>query len=345
MKFLKYAFLVLGCLIWAVGLSPALLSEAGKLNLIEDSYRFGDLYRLSNLAQFKDPRNECVGYKVPARSNTSQKIHLYIIGDSFTEEQRVGKKNFAVDAYTYVHWNEFLHLRIDSSETNILLLESVERHLREKMKDTVQNLIPDHATFVSRGDPARFMNRLDNAFKSRSTEDRLDELLFQNNVILTLKEWKSAFNYRFFNRVNKGVTLVNNDENVVYYMDTDTPNITSSFSSIKETEIDSIVRNLNSSQDFARNLGFDHVILSVIPNKVSVLMPESGNYNNLIERIYSHHDLKVPFIDVLTDFRKMDSGSYLKGDSHWTCEGQYLWLDKVNAFIKSIEKPEKPQNP
>lgn len=344
MKFLKYAFLVLGCLIWAVGLSPALLSEAGKRNFIKDSYRFGDLYRLSNLAQFKDPRTECRNYKAPAKSNTSQKIHLYIIGDSFTEEQRVGKADFAADAYTYVHWNQVLHLKTDTSETNILLLESVERHFREKMKDTVKNLIPDRATFVSKASSPRFMNRLDDAFKSRSTEDRLDELLFQNDLILTLKEWKSAFNYRFFDRVNKGITLVNNDENVVYYMDTDTPNSTSSFSSVKETEIDSMVRNINNSQDFARNLGFDHVILSIIPNKVSVLMPDSTQYNNLIERVYLHPNLKVPFIDVLPDFRKMGSGAYLKGDSHWTCEGQYLWLDKVNALIKRIEKPEKPRN-
>ncbi|KAA6438653.1 hypothetical protein FEM33_18505 [Dyadobacter flavalbus] len=338
MKFLKYAFLFLGSLIWAVGLSPGLLSEAGKLNLIKDSYRFGDLYRLSNLAQFKDPRTECAAYKTPAKA-ASQKIHLYIIGDSFTEKQRIGKKDFAVDAYTYVHWNEFLHLKTDPSETNILLLESVERHFREKMKDTIRNLIPDETTFVSEGTPPRFMNRLDNAFRSRSTEDRLDELLFQNDLILTLKEWKSAFNYRFFSRVNKGVTLVNNDENIVYYMDTDTPNITSSFSRINETEIDSIVQNINGSQDFARNLGFDHVILSVIPNKVSVLTTESAEYNNLINRVYAHPELKVPFIDVLTDFRKMGSSAYLKGDSHWTCEGQYLWLDKVNAFIKNIEKP------
>ncbi|GGB99416.1 hypothetical protein [Dyadobacter sediminis] len=338
MKFLKYAFLVLGCLVWAAGLSPALLSEAGKLDLIKDSYRFGDLYRLSNLAQFKDPRTECTAYRTPAKT-ASQKTHLYIIGDSFTEAQRVGKKDFAVDAYTYVHWNEFLHLKTDPSETNILLLESVERHFREKMKDTIRNLIPDHATFVSKGTPPRFMNRLDNAFKSRSTEDRLDELLFQNDVILTLKEWKSAFNYRFFSRVNKGVTLINNDENVVYYMDTDTPNMTSSFSKVNETEIDSMVQNINASQDFARNLGFDHVILSIIPNKVSVLTTETVKYNNLIKRIYTHPELKMPFIDVLTDFRKMGSNAYLKGDSHWTCEGQYLWLDKVNAFIKTIEKP------
>jgi hypothetical protein len=339
MKFLKYAFLVLGCLIWAVGLSPTLLSEVGKLNLIKDSYRYGDLYRLSNLPQFKDPKEECTDYKPPAKSGSSQKIHLYIIGDSFTEEQRIGKKDFAVDAYTYVHWNYFLHLKTDTSETNILLLESVERHFREKMKDTINNLIPDHATFVSKSTSERFMNRLDNAFKSKSTEDRLDELLFQNNLILTLKEWKSSFNYHFFDRVNKGITLVNNDNGVVYYMDTDTPNTTSSFSIVKETEIDSIVRNINASQDYARSLGFDHVVLAVIPNKVSVLMPEYANYNELIKRVYSHSELKVPSIDVLADFRKIGSRAYLKGDSHWTCEGQYLWLDKVNAFIQSIEKP------
>lgn len=339
MKYLKYAVLVLGCTIWAIGLSPALLSQFQRLGLIQDGYHYGDLYRLSNLSEFRDPRKGCTGYQPPAKS-TSKKVHLYVIGDSFTEKQRVGKEDFAADNYTYVHWSDFLHIRTDTTETNVLLIESVERHFRQKMVAPIAILIPDTATFVTRYVPQKFMHRLDNAFKSSQTEDRLDALLFQNDIFLKLKEWKADFNQYVFDRVNNTVTLVNNDRDMVYYMDTDrdTSTVTSSFSKLENSEIDTIVLNLNRSSETARSLGFDAVMLSIIPNKVSVLDPDYGEYNNLIERIYKHPKLQIPSIDVLVDYRKMGPAAYLKGDSHWTCEAQFIWLNKTNALLNKLLK-------
>jgi hypothetical protein len=339
MKFLRYIFLILGCLVWIVGLSPSLVSEAMKRGWIEDGYQYGDLYRLSNLSDFRDPRKGCPDYTPPAHAPTGKKIHLYIIGDSFTETQRVGKKDFPVDNYTYVHWSDFLHIKIDTSEINILLIESVERHFRQKMVSQINVLVPDTATFVAKFASTKFMHQLDDVFKSGFTEDRLDATLFQNDLMLRVKEWKSDFNHTFFGRNNSGVTLVKDDQDMVYYMDTDTT-ITSSFYKLKDTEVDTIVMNLNKSTEFADSLGFEHVILSVIPNKISIVNPDFGNYNRLIERVYAHPKLSVPYIDVLSDFRKMGKTSYQNGDSHWTCEGQYLWLNKVNTLInKLVEQP------
>jgi hypothetical protein len=337
MKFLKYAILVLSCIIWVIGLSPALLSQFQRLELIQDGYHYGDLYRLSNLSDFREPRKTCTGYEPPVKS-TSKNVHLYVIGDSFTEKQRLGKKDFPVDNYTYVHWSDFLHIKTDSAETNILLIESIERHFRQKMVAPIAVLIPDTATFVTRYTPPKFMHRLDDAFKSTHTEDRLDALLFQNDFFLKLKEWKADFNQLVFNRVNKTVTLVNDDKDMVYYMDTDrdTTTVTSSFSQLENSEVDSIVLNLNRSRDMAYSLGFDAVMLSIIPNKVSVLNPHYGQYNNLIERIYKHPNFQIPYIDVLAEYRKMGASSYLKGDSHWTCEAQFLWLNKTNALLNQL---------
>lgn len=342
MKFLKYAILVLCCIIWVIGLSPALLSQFQRLGLIQDGYHYGDLYRLSNLSDFREPRKTCTGYKPPVKS-TSKKVHLYVIGDSFTEKQRVEKKDFPVDNYTYVHWSDFLHIKTDTSETNVLLIESIERHFRQKMVGPISVLIPDTATFVTRYVPQKFMHRLDDAFKSTHTEDRLDALLFQNDFFLKLKEWKADFNQFVFNRVNKTVTLVNNDRDMVYYMDTDrdTSTVTSSFSELDNSEVDTIVQNLNRSREMADSLGFDAVMLSIIPNKVSVLNADYGQYNKLIERIYKHPNFQIPYIDVLADYRKMGTSSYLKGDSHWTCEAQFLWLNKTNALLNQlVENPE-----
>jgi hypothetical protein len=343
MKFLKYLFLVLGCLIWAISVSPPLFRLVGSWHLIHDGYQYGDLFRLSTLSEFRDPRIQCEDYTPPAHIRTGKKVHLYVIGDSFTEKQRVGKKDFPVDNYTYVHWSDFLHIKTDTSEINILLLESVERHLRQKMVSRVNVLIPDTATFVTTVESPKIMQQLDDALKANFTADRLDGLLFQNDVFLTLKSWKADFNQKIFHRVNTSVTMVNNDQDMVYYLDTDTPHVTSAFSEIRNTEIDTIVMNLNQSREFADSLGFEHVILSIIPNKVSVLSPDYGNYNRLIERVYGHPKLQIPYVDVLGDYRKMGRHSYQKGDSHWTCDGQYLWLNKVNALINHLVEPAKPQ--
>jgi hypothetical protein len=342
MKILKYLLLLLGCLVFAVGQSQYLLTKLGEVRigdwkLINDGYQYGDLYRLANLSKFKDPRQKCMDYRPPAKASQARKVHLYVIGDSFTEAERVGLKDFSVDKYTYVHWADFLHVKLDTTETNVLLLESVERHFRQKMVAPIQVIIPDTATFKTVLDAKPpFMNRLDDAFNATYTRDRLDAVLFQNDFFLTVKEWKADFQHRFFGRVNESVTMVNNDQDMVFYMDTDTTGVTSSFKEVSNGEIDTIVLNLNESRRFFESIGFEHVFLSVIPNKVSVLNPEYGVYNHLIERIYAHPKLEMPTIDVLTDFREMGRSSYLKGDSHWTCEGQYLWLNKVNAQINRM---------
>ena len=79
--------------------------------------------------------------------------------------------------------------------------------------------------------------------------------------------------------------------------------------------------------------GFDEVYLSIIPNKVSILSPDMGKYNQLIERVQSDLNLKIPVIDTYSDFKKNPTKYYLKSDSHWTCEGRDIWLDKVNNIL------------
>jgi hypothetical protein len=59
MKILRYVILAVGCLIWTVGLSPAILPWLWKEQVVEDGYQYGDLYKLSNLPEFRDPRKQC----------------------------------------------------------------------------------------------------------------------------------------------------------------------------------------------------------------------------------------------------------------------------------------------
>ena len=78
-------------------------------------------------------------------------------------------------------------------------------------------------------------------------------------------------------------------------------------------------------------MGFDEVYLSIIPNKTSLLIKNDKNYNRLIERVENHPRLKIPVISVWNEFTSKNY--YQKGDSHWNCAGQKIWVDKVNEKL------------
>ncbi|MPR36668.1 hypothetical protein [Salmonirosea aquatica] len=336
MKLVRALVLLVVGFIWVGGCSTPVINLLYRTEAIPDDYRYGDLYRLSNLKQFKDPKTDCPAFAAP-KVKRSKKVALYIIGDSFTEPQRIDSADFAVDRYQYAHWGTLLHLRLDTAYTNIVLLESVERNVREHFMVPISNLVPDTATFVTVPEDTRFISWLDRLFSSDPTEDRLNTLLFQFDPMLALKEWKSTLNHRFFDRTDPKVTVSEDGGTIAYHVDTDTTLINSSFTFIPTSDIDSLVRVIEENQRYLLQLGFDQVWLSIIPNKASVLMPEYGTYNHLLDRIDRHRDLTVPTINVLQAFQTMKQNPYLKGDSHWSCAGQHHWLDRVNRKMLSPE--------
>lgn len=338
-----FVLLVIG-LIWVAGCSTTVINELYRTRIVPDDYRYGDLYRLSNLKKFKDPKVECSPTPV-SKLNSTKKIALYIIGDSFTEPQRIDSSDFVFDKYHYAHWGTLLHLRLDTSYTNIILLESVERNAREHFAAPIANILPDTATFVRLPEEARFISRLDHVFSSAPTEDRLSTLLFQYDPMLKLKEWKSWLDHYFFNRTDPKVTVSQDRKTIVYHVDTDTTLINSSFIHITNAEVDSLVEVLNFDQQYLKSLGFDQVWYSIVPNKATILMPEYGTYNRLIERIGQHPALNVASINVMDDFRNMRQNPYLTGDSHWSCAGQAVWLAKVNRRLSEVFDQKKSPAP
>jgi hypothetical protein len=335
MKIFRAIVLLVMGFIWIAGCSSTLLNELYRTELVPDDYRYGDLYRLSNLAEFKDPKIKCPPYPAGPRQG-SKKIALYIIGDSFTEEQRMGPEDFAVDKYQFTHWATQLHLDLDTSYTNIIILESVERKVREHFISPINNIIPDTATYISQPEDNRLVSQLDRLFSSAPTEDRLSTILFQFDPMLKLKEWKSWINLHFFDRTDPKVTVSEDGENLIYYETSDSTLITSSFNTVSPAEVDSLVAIINYDKKYLESLGFDQVWFSMIPNKASILMPDYGTYNHLIERISAHPGLTVDEISVFEDFKRLGKSPYLKGDSHWSCAGQYLWLEKVNGKIRAL---------
>lgn len=182
------------------------------------------------------------------------------------------------------------------------------------------------------------MARLDNFMSSSRVGGQIDLLLTGSTVGMKSRELKSAFNYHVFDRTEHSVTISKDGSSIVYYLDTDSLNFpqTSGFSRISDARIDSVVNSLNQTRETLLDMGFDHLIFAVIPNKSTIVMPDYGVYNRLIERVQSHPDLEVPYVSVIDEYRVMGKNSFLHSDSHWTCDGRMVWLTKFNEGLNQI---------
>ncbi len=80
-------------------------------------------------------------------------------------------------------------------------------------------------------------------------------------------------------------------------------------------------------------MGFNEVYLSIIPNKVSILAPNLGDYNYVLERIQQHPDLKAKYLDIYSIFKKQSQKVYSKSDTHWNCNGSSIWQGVVNDIF------------
>lgn len=333
MKYLNYIILLFFSIFWMLGCSTTLLRC---FTFINDDYQFGDLYRLSHLSQFKQPLPNCSN-PVPPTKAISKKLNIYLIGDSFTDDFRVSGKDLIGDNYYRVHWNGLLHIKLDTSASNVVILETVERHFRENFRTaSLRQLIPDTAQFeINQQNAGTTMQKIDRLFNAEYTEERLKQMLSNFPIVRWAQECKANFEFNFFNRLDPAIAISKDGKHLAYHLDTDSTLINSSFQYIRDSEIDSLVDNANTIHDNLLKIGFDRVILSIIPNKATIVMPDYGKYNNLIERTYSHPKLRVPFVDVLADFQQLGKESYLVSDSHWNCPAQGLWLSKINARVNS----------
>jgi hypothetical protein len=325
MKILKYATLILFAFLWFLGCSKTASKYAYDHHILQDDYRYGDLYRLANLPDFRVKVEKCDKNYNGKKSN----VALYLAGDSFTEDGRVNGDNFATERYLRGFVAEPNQVFTLISGKKILIIETVERHFRERFQQPWKNWD------VARGikivnEPTLEEKLLD--IKVPYNTQMHESLLFGSDFMMKIREMKAELNLRLFGKTDDKVKLHNG--HLLYYLDIN-PGISSCFDKVEESEIDLMVRNVNLTYEYYKSLGFDEVYLSIIPNKTSVLAQDLGEYNHLIERMEGNKDLKMPVISVYADFMKKNL--YLKGDSHWNCEGQQIWIDKVNEHLLNIQ--------
>jgi hypothetical protein len=332
MRFLRYTCLLIALILWGGGLSSSLLHGLFKLGVVADDYRFGDLYRLSALPQFKQAPPDC---SASIRSSDTASTHLYLIGDSFSEPQRLSQSDFRVSHFQRVAWDYKQRVQLDPAKRNVLLIESIERHVREHFARPVNEFIVEADTTRTHAPQLPLKQRISNEFHRSDVEERLETALFSRDWAFWFKELKASLTLNWFSRENASVSLSNDHQHLFLRSDTDTSKTRlSSFAYIPDRDIDVFVDSLNRVAQRYRQLGFDAVYLSVIPNKASILDTTRGDYNHLIERIQQHPGLRVPTIDTYQAFKNSPQSPYLKSDTHWNCEGRARWLNLVRQKLQ-----------
>lgn len=334
-KILKYTILLLAIYLWLQAYSPLVYKSS---RLFPDDYRNGDLYHLSYLPQFKEKLPIC---NAEQNGQKEVNVNLFVIGDSFTEEQRVSKNDIIASNYTNIHWSKKTDIQLDTTKKNILILETVERTFKEHFSQEVDNFNLGKINQVISKEKSwkRILKEeIDHtvAFifpKSESIEQRFEASLFSYDFFLKFRELKANLNNIFFDRIEKKVVLSKDKKNIFFSEEASPTDSHSAFYPFSDIEKNVLVRNINAARKKYLATGFDEVYLSIIPNKVSILAQDLGNYNHLIERIQLDSNLKTPIIDTYSEFRQNPTKYYLKSDSHWTCEGRDLWLKKVNKIL------------
>ena len=345
MKLVRYSVLLLAAFLWLGGCSRDMMHFFYRTSIVQDEYRFGDLYRLSNLPQFKELQQPCGNQKAqpttPANA-TGKSYNLFIIGDSFTEPQRIGKQSLTnegipVNSYHRTHWEDQKRIQLDTTQYNILLLESVERHFREHFAKAVTNLdvVEDTTQTLPATAQISWSRMLFDQIRSKGIEERLETTLFSQPVFEWLKEVKATLTLNWFDRWSPKVGLSTDRQHIFVDLDVDTTKrLNSSFAPLADSEINSLVDSVNATALRYKKAGFDAVYLSLIPNKVSILEPMRGPYNHLIERIQRHPRLQVPVIDVYSVYKNAKQPVYAISDSHWNCLGQRLWLQETKRCMR-----------
>jgi hypothetical protein len=333
---MRYVALLLLIVVFLASVSRSFYRTLGSAGLIPDDYRYGDLYRFSNLAAFRSDREgQCTA--VPVRK---AKAALYAVGDSFMEPGYVNAGDISADYYSYTHWNDHRAVALDTSVRNVLLIESVERHFREHLAKPVENLqvvqgaVPDQteAKLSAWTDFEQFLTGPAEIRKD-FPEERLDNMLFNWDFFLRIREWKAQLNLDLFGRSHPMTSLSPDEQHIFLKLDTDPKVINSNFNELTDEEVGTLVRHLNESADRYKKAGFDEVILSIIPNKTTIAAPAMGRYNRLIERIQQHPDLRLTIVDSYGWLKSAGPKAYQPGDSHWTCESRAKWLTQLNGVL------------
>lgn len=324
-----------------MALSPDTQRWLDQKGFIPNQYSHGDLYNLTNLRAFREENyaENADLVKADAPKKRYHNVHLYTIGDSFTDMDTMyyaGGRN----VHVWVGHDHPPVEPLDTTKRNILVIEFIERVLQERL------YAPDYEQVYMQGgvvpatqrdmvgqQPVQTKEPTEWLFARFGSEinQRLEFILFNSKLFTWFKEFKAQIMLSGFDRVS-GAVISHDKQHLFYTLEADTSFVLSAFRPISDRKLDTLVTNLNTIRRHYRRMGFDEVYVCLIPNKVTILEPTYGQYNHQIERIEANPRLEAPIISTIDTMRHHPEWYHL-GDGHWNKQGKRFWLRQVNAIV------------
>eukprot|EP01136_Pigoraptor_vietnamica_P025496 Opistho-1_new@79571 len=301
----------------------------------------GDLVGMSYLYYVKDFHKPRERVFMPRKCDKRKGVNLVLWGDSYTMHFR--DSNFCADRYQYGRrFFGDLEYQLDTSLTNVLVIECTERIVREyfvngRMYNEVKPVQAEKKVSFSDGinysvkHAAVFGLPSIKIFFNPHINRNIEYNLFNYNFISPIRKTKALISYKLFNRASGDAVLSKKGDRLFYNKTLDKKETTGFNCPLSDNEVNKIVKLLNEIDAHYKAAGFDEVYLSLIPNAVTIYQPVG--YNMLIPRIQNHQDLRMKCIDVYTPFLQKPDGMFWKGDTHWSNAGADVWLDIVNRII------------
>jgi hypothetical protein len=318
-----------------------------QLLIRSDKWRYGDLYGLCYLPEYKFKLERFKKYPRISSKPVTNRI-LYIIGDSFLADKTL---TGAFDGFDDVKFLDrrfpFGPIVLDSTKQNYMVMEFSEWGLIgydiNKTNQTMWNKddLKARANFQLTAAPkptvynlpGTLWDRLNNTIFNKNLSRNLETLLFDDKLFTPAKELKADINYKLFNRVDKGVAISTDKKRLLVNATVDTTSSLSDFRNISNKEIGALINNLDAANNYYRSIGFKKVILTIIPNAVSIYDENRMHYNRLLERVEQDNHFMV--VDIYKEFKDAPINLYYRSDTHWNPQGLDLWVKTMNKSIKT----------
>ncbi len=315
---------LIASLILLIASSPFLMNKV--TDYLPNPYEYGDLY-------IQHPKFNFAGKEedVPlVKAKNKVKVDLVVLGDSYI---------------------------MAKTEDSLYSAEKIRRLYRDKNEMPVPNKQDDLKDVLVVEFGERIMQKVFvNKFDTTTKAINLTNYTF-TYLLSKLLTWNAEYNLKFFTNFNKPAYALrsvgnffedeilatpNNytleyKEHLILKSTTDT-SIGSSCRLITQTYIDSIASALVSIEQYAYKVGYDKVIIALLPNPVTQL-PEAETYfalNYLPNRVQDSYKGSAHFFNVYKFFKSKKEDLFLKKDTHWNNKGVNYFTDSLNHILAQL---------
>lgn len=338
MRKIVAGFVLIFCFtLFITGYNKELMSVTSKWmysdigNFQSDKYRYGDLYGLCYLSDFRIEKKEVKLASIHSVGIRND-VALSILGDSYTYSFIDEKsKNFErVNTYQFIAWDDRYKMQLPADhkeDKKVLLIEIVERNAFAKLNlKELLKTVRFNENHAAQKEQIPF-----------TISTNLEFLLFEHHFLSWIKEWKADFLKTYFGKVTPEVSIAKNDKYLYLTETLAGETLGNSFYPMDEKNYIEFENRLNAINDFFVKKGFDEVWLCIAPNPVRILNTEGKTPNKMFEYLTNSKTLRLKFLNLLPELSRKSENNFYKSDSHWNANGATIYRDLINKELLKIE--------